>query len=51
MNGIYESLRNEIEEVSGPNVSNLKDKLDLIRKNKTLLQEKIKEYESKLVKQ
>jgi hypothetical protein len=44
-------MKEETTPISGPNVSNLKDKLDLIRKNKTLLEEKIREYETKLVKQ
>jgi len=34
--------------VPGQNIENLKEKLDSIRKNKCLLEGKIKEYEMKL---
>jgi hypothetical protein len=34
----------------GGNVENLKEKLDAIRKNKALLEAKIKDYEKKLAK-
>jgi hypothetical protein len=45
---LYESLANEMKGLKGGNVENLKDKLDTIRKNKALLESKIKEYETKL---
>jgi lipase chaperone LimK len=45
---LYESLNNEMKGLKGCNVDNLKEKLEAIRKNKALLENKIKEYEKKL---
>ena len=45
---LYESLSSEMKGLKGCNVDNLKGKLEAIRKNKTLLEDKIKEYERKL---
>ena len=45
---LYESLSEEMKSLKGTNVDELKGKLDVIRKNKLLLEEKIKQYEKKL---
>ncbi|CDW77324.1 regulator of chromosome condensation [Stylonychia lemnae] len=45
---LYESLSQDMKSLQGQNVDNLKGKLEQIRKNKSLLEEKIKEYEKKL---
>lgn len=37
-----------MKEVKNCNVENLKDKLESIRRNKQLLEERIKQYEKKL---
>lgn len=45
---LYESLSNDMKGLKNCNIDNLKGKLENIRRNKQLLEEKIKEYERKL---
>lgn len=45
---LYESIASDMKSLKSQNVDNLKGKLEQIRKNKTLLEDKIKEYEKKL---
>jgi len=45
---LYESLATDMKNIKGQNVDNLKGKLEAIRKNKTQLEDKIKQYERKL---
>ncbi len=45
---LYESLNTEMKGLKGGNVENLKEKLEAIRKNKAVLEARIKDYEKKL---
>lgn len=45
---LYESLTSDMKGLKSGNVENLKGKLEAIRRNKVLLEDKIKEYEKKL---
>ena len=47
-NRLYESISTEMKSLQGQNVDDLKNKLETIRKNKILLESRIKEYELKL---
>ena len=48
INRLYESISTEMKSLQGQNVDDLKNKLETIRKNKILLESRIKEYELKL---
>ena len=45
---LYESLSHDMKGLKNCNIDNLKGKLESIRRNKQLLEEKIKEYEKKI---